>query len=206
MSKIARHQSARPGIIFKEETVMATPNVIKKKNVLRYKGDIFLVIECVVRTPPNNRAFAQLELRSLTTGKMIPVRCSTGEDFEMLDNRFQNLIYSYDNQGTYVFLDPETYDQHELRKEQIEDVIDFLVPNQVYEVMFVENRPFLINLPASVEMKVTEAPEAVRGNSATNVTKAITLETGLVIQAPLFVKTGDVVKISTDEKKYLGRA
>jgi elongation factor P len=185
---------------------MATPNVIKRKNVVRYKGDIYLVIECVVRTPPNNRAYAQLELRSLNTGKLIPVRCSMSEDFELLDNRFQNLIYSYDNQGTYVFMDPKTYDQYELNKEQLADVIEFLVPNQVYEVMFVENSPFSINLPSSIEMKVTEASEAVRGNSATNTTKSVTVETGLVIQVPMFVKTGDVLKISTDEKKYLGRA
>jgi elongation factor P len=185
---------------------MATPNQIRRKNVVRYKGDIYLVMESVIRTPPNNRAFAQLELRSLNTGKLIPIRCSTSEEFEMLDNRYQNLIYSYDNQGTYVFMDPKTYDQHELTKEQLTDVIDFLVPNQVYEVMFVENRPFCINLPSSIEMKVTEASEAVRGNSATNTTKSVTVETGLVIQVPMFVKTGDVLKISTDEKKYLGRA
>jgi elongation factor P len=185
---------------------MTTPNQIKRKNVIRYKGDICLVEECVIRTPPNNRAFAQLELRSLTTGKAIPVRCSTGEEFEMLDNRFQNLQFSYENQGVYVFMDPKTFDQHELRKEQIGDATDFLVPNQVYEVMFVENNPFTINLPSSVEIKVVEAADAVRGNTANNVTKAATLETGLVVQVPLFVKIGDTVKIDTDDKKYLGRA
>lgn len=129
-----------------------------------------------------------------------------GENFEMLDNRFQNLIYSYENQGVYVFMDPKTYDQHELQKEQIEDIIYFLVPNQIYEVMFVENRPFTINIPSTIEMKVVDAPEAVRGNTATNVTKTATLETGLVVQVPLFVKIGDIVKIDTDTKKYLGRA
>jgi len=101
---------------------------------------------------------------------------------------------------------PETYEQYELHKAQIEDIVDFLVPNQIYEVMFVENQPFSVNLPAAVEMKVIDAPEAVRGNTATNVTKAVTLETGLVIQAPLFIKTGDIIKISTEDKKYLGRA
>jgi elongation factor P len=185
---------------------MVTPNLIKRKNVIRYKGDICLVLECVIRTPPNNRAFAQMELRSLTSGRLIPLHCNTGEEFELLDNRFMNLIYSYENQGTYVFMHPETYEQYELHKAQIEDIVDFLVPNQIYEVMFVENQPFSVNLPAAVEMKVIDAPEAVRGNTATNVTKAVTLETGLVIQAPLFIKTGDIIKISTEDKKYLGRA
>jgi len=191
----------------KEDTLAtAPPNQIRKNDVIRYKGDPHVVLESIVRTPPNLSAFVQMDLRSLTTGKSIPVRCSTKEQFEVLDSRSRQLQFSYENRGEYVFMDPNTYDQFELRKDVIKEAVDFLVPNQTYEVLFVEDHPTLVVLPSSVEMKVVEAAEAVRGNTATNVTKPVTLETGLVVQAPLFIKIGEILKISTKEKEYLGRA
>jgi elongation factor P len=185
---------------------MLTPNLIKRKNVVRYSNEICLVLDCVVRTPPNNAAFAQLELRNLKTGRAFPVRSSTREQYEVLDNKFKTMEFSYENQGVYNFMDPQTYDQIEIHKEIIEDVADFLVPQSQYEIMFVEENPVLINLPASVTMKVTEAADAVRGDTSSNVTKQITLETGIKVNAPLFIKVGDVIKVSTEDKKYLGRA
>jgi elongation factor P len=182
-----------------------TPNRISKKNVVRYNGDMCVVLECITRTPPNLRAFVQMEMRSLTSGKSFPVRCSTGEEFEVLENRSRELEFSYENQGTYVFMDPETFDQIELQKEVIGDAIDFLVPNQHYEVLFVEENPLLINLPTAIEMTIIEATDAVRGNTSTNATKDVTLETGLHIQVPMFIKQGEKIKVGTENKEYLGR-
>jgi len=183
-----------------------TPNRISKKNVVRYNGDMCVVLECITRTPPNLRAFVQMELRSLTSGKSFPVRCSTGEEFEVLENRSRILDFSYENQGTYVFMDPDTFDQIEIPKEILADAVDFLVPNQKYEIMFVEESPLLVNLPTSVEMTVTEAQDAVRGNTSSNATKEVTLETGLRIQVPMFIKNGERLKVGTANKEYLGRA
>ncbi|MFH0920176.1 MAG: elongation factor P [Fibrobacterota bacterium] len=183
-----------------------TPNRISKKNVLRYNGDMCVVLECITRTPPNLRAFVQMEMRSLTSGKSFPVRCSTGEEFEVLENRSRELEFSYENQGTYVFMDPDTFDQIEIQKNIIGDAVNFLVANQRYEVLFVEESPLLINLPTSVIMTVTEATDAVRGNTSSNATKEVTLETGLRIQVPMFIKNGEKLKVGTENKEYLGRA
>jgi elongation factor P len=185
---------------------MATVNNIKKKNVIDYKGDVCLVLESIVRTPPNLRAFAQMTLKSLKTGKITHVRCNTGESFEVLKNDFKNLEFSYENRGIYVFMDPETYETYELPKDILEGVVDFLVPNRLYEVMFVEEQPIIVNLPTSIVMKVDQAPEGVRGDSATNVQKPVTLETGITVNVPLFIRAGDLIKVNTADKSYMGRA
>jgi elongation factor P len=183
-----------------------TVNNIKKKNVIDYKGDMCLVLESVIRTPPNLRAFAQMTLKSLKTGKKINVRCNTGESFEVLKNDFKSLEYSYEDKGMYVFMDPETYETHELSRELLEDVVDFLVPNRVYEVMLVEDQPIIVNLPGSIVMKVTQAAEGVKGDSATNVQKPVTLETGITVNVPLFIKAGELIRINTEDRSYMGRA
>ena len=185
---------------------MATVNQIKKKNVIDYKGDVCLVLESIIRTPPNLRAFAQMTLKNLKTGKVIHVRCNTGESFDILKNDFKNLEFSYVDRGMYVFMDPETYETYELSKEIVEDVVDFLIPNHVYEILFVEEQPIVVNLPASIVMKVEEAPEGVRGDSATNVQKPVKLETGITVNAPLFIKAGEVIRINTEDRSYMGRA
>ncbi|MDD5674921.1 MAG: elongation factor P [Chitinivibrionales bacterium] len=185
---------------------MTGVNNIKKKNVVNYKGDPCLVLECLVRTPPNLASFCQMELRSLKTNRSFPVRCNIGQQFDVLNNDYRTLEFSYENRGEYIFIDQKTFDSYEIQREKIEDVVDFLVPNHTYETMFVEDRFTLIDLPSSVTMRVEEAPEGVRGDTSGNVTKSITLETGLVVQAPLFVKKGDLVKISTEDKSYQGRA
>jgi len=183
-----------------------TINNIKKKNVINYKGDICLVLESIIRTPPNLRAFAQMTLKSLKTGKTIHVRCNTGESFDVLQNEYKSLQYSYENKGTYVFMDPGTYETYELQRDVLEDVVDFLVENQNYEVMFIEGHPHAVDLPASIVMKVIEAPEGVKGDSATNVQKPVKVETGLTVMAPLFIKTGESIRVNTTDKSYMGRA
>lgn len=88
----------------------------------------------------------------------------------------------------------------------ISDSLDFLVEGHSYDITYVNDKPTSINLPASVEMKVVESPEGVRGDTASNVQKPATLETGLVVQVPLFIKEGEVIKINTESKTYVGRA
>lgn len=187
---------------------MATVNAneVRRKQVVKYNGDPCTILETVTRTPPNNRAYVQMELRSLTSGKAFPIRCSVNESFEIMENRNKQLEFSYENQGEYVFMDPNTFETYELSAETVADAKDFISPGQRYEILFIEDRAVKVDLPSSVEMAVAEASEAVRGNTAGNVGKLVTLATGLVVEVPLFIKTGDIVKISTEDKKYLGRA
>ena len=185
---------------------MPTANQIRKKNMVRYNGDICLVEECLVRTPPNNRAYVQMELRSVTSGKAFPIRTSVSEEIEIVENRGKTLEFSYENQGEYVFMDPTTFDTFELTKAVIGEAINFITVGQKYDVLFVDERAIRVELPSSVVMKVTEAHDAVKGNSAGNVGKLVVVETGLQVEVPMFIKTGEMIKVSTEDKKYLGRA
>lgn len=186
--------------------MMAKVNVIRKRNVVRYNNDPCLVLECQIRTPPNMSAFCQMQLRNLVSGKVIHLRLSTGESFEVLDTDARKAEFSYESQGTYHFLDNETFETYEINKEMLEDAISYLVPNQNYEIFFVDGSPLTINLPSVVEMKVTESPDAVKGDSASNVQKPVIMETGLSVQVPLFIKQGEILRISTEDGSYQGRA
>jgi len=185
---------------------MAQISSIRKKNVIRYNGDPCLVLECVIRTPPNNRSFAQMSLRSLVTGKVIYVRDPVSANYEVLPTDVRKLEYSYAADGDYVFMDPESFEEFTLNKDLVEDALKYMVPNQVYEVMFVDGKPIVLNLTATVDMKVIEAPEGLRGDTSGAAQKTVKVETGMDVRTPLFIKVGDVIRINTEDGTYQGRA
>jgi elongation factor P len=179
---------------------------IRKKNVISYNGDPCLVVDHAIRTPPNMRSFCQMTLRNLRSGKVTPLRVNVGETYDILDTNNRKLEYSYADGDSFTFMDPETFEEVSLSKEILGDAINYLVPNQSYEVLFVDGKPLTVNMNASVEIKVTEAPEGIRGDTSGNVQKSVTVETGMTIRVPLFIKTGDIIKISTEDGSYQGRA
>jgi elongation factor P len=185
---------------------MTSVSNIKKKNVIDYKGEPHLVLECMIRTPPNNAAYCQMELRGIKTGRSFPVRSNTGQQYDVLNKTNRTVQFSYEDRGMYVFLDQTTYESYEIDREKITDVIDFLVLNQNYDAMFVDDNFTLIDLPSSITMRVEEAPDGLRGDTGGNATKTIKLETGLEIRAPLFIKKDEMIKVSTEDKTYQGRA
>jgi len=185
---------------------MAKVNTIKKKNVIRYNNDPCLVLECVIRTPPNLTSFCQMTLRNLVTSKVIHVRCPVSESFDVLSNDVRKVEFLYENQGVYVFIDDETFENYEIDKSIIEDDIPYLILNHHYEVFLVDGVPLAVNIPAVVEMKVAEAPDAVRGDTSGNVQKPVVMETGLTVMAPLFIKQGDILRVKTEDGSYQGRA
>lgn len=185
---------------------MTSVSNIKKKNVIDYKGEPHLVNECVIRTPPNNAAYCQMELRGLKAGRSFPVRCNVGQQFNVLNRENRTVQYSYEDRGMYFFIDQTTYDTYEVDRQKIADVVDFLVLNQNYEAMFVEDNFVMIELPSSVTMRVADAPEGLRGDTGGNATKVVKLETGLEIRVPLFIKTDEMIRVNTEDKSYQGRA
>jgi elongation factor P len=103
-------------------------------------------------------------------------------------------------------MNPENYENLTLTSELVEDVKEFLSANMVCEILFIEGKAVSVEPPASVTLKVVESPEGVRGDSANNVQKTAKLETGLQLQVPLFIKEGELIKVDTRERKYMGRA
>jgi elongation factor P len=171
-----------------------------------YNGDVCVVLDMQHRTPGNLRAFVQVILRSLRSGKSSDVRFSSTEKVDVVPMQTRRMEYSYKDGEDFVFTDPETYETVSLTPELVGDAKNFMVENASITVTFVEDKAVSVELPASVILAVTEAPEGVKGDSATNVQKTITVETGITIQAPLFIKAGEKIKIDTRTGKYLERA
>jgi elongation factor P len=185
---------------------MATANDLRRGMAINYNGDITVVLDMQHRTPGNLRAFVQATLRSIRTGKSSDVRFSSTEKIEPVPMMSRKMEYSYKDGEDYVFTDPESYESVTLAKELVGDAKDYLVENGVVTVTFVEEKAVTLELPSSVVLTVTDAPEGVRGDSANNVQKAITVETGITMQAPLFIKTGEKIKVDTRTGKYMERA
>ena len=171
-----------------------------------YNGDVAVVLDTQHRTPGNLRAFVQATIRSIRSGKSSDVRFSSTDKVELVEIDRKKLEFSYKDRNGYHFMDPETYDTISLGEELIGDAKDYLVENLSVQVLYAEGRPVQMELPASVSLKVIESPEGVRGDTASNVTKPATLESGKKINVPLFIKEGETIKIDTRTGAYLGRA
>ena len=171
-----------------------------------YNGDVVVVLESQHRTPGNLRAFVQATLRSLRTGKASDVRFSSTERIDVIPMMTRKMDFSYKDGEDYVFSDPETYETVTLSPEIVGDAKNFLVENSSVTVTFVEEKAVSLEMPSSVILRVSDAPEGIRGDSANNVQKAVVLETGITVQAPLFIKTGEKIKVDTRTGKYMERA
>ena len=185
---------------------MATASDLRRGMAINYNGDISVVLDFQHRTPGNLRAFVQATLRSIRTGKASDVRFSSTEKIEPIPMMTTKMEYSYKDGQDYVFTDPESYETVTLTAELVGDAKDFLVENAPVTITFVEEKAVSVEIPSSVILTVTDAPEGVRGDSANNVQKAVTLETGITVQAPLFIKTGEKIKVDTRTGKYMERA
>src|SRR6185436_9436207 len=185
---------------------MATANDLRRGMAINYNGDICVVLEFQHRTPGNLRAFVQATLRSIRTGKSSDVRLSSTERIEPVPMMTKKMEFSYKDGEDYVFTDPETYETVTIPPELVGDAKNYLVENGVVTMVFVEDKAVTVEIPPSVILTVTDAPEGIRGDSANNVQKIVTIETGITVQAPLFIKTGEKIKIDTRTGKYMERA
>jgi elongation factor P len=185
---------------------MASANDLRKGMAINYNGDIAVVLDTQHRTPGNLRAFVQATIRSIRTGKSSDVRFGSTEKIEVVPMMTRKMEYSYKDGEDYVFSDPETYETVTIMNDVVGDASKYLIENATVTVTLVEDKPVEIELPSSVILTVKDAPDGVRGDSANNVQKAVTMETGITVQAPLFIKTGEKIKIDTRTGKYMERA
>lgn len=181
-------------------------NDLRRGQAISYNGDISVVLEVTHRTPGNLRAFVQATLRSIRTGKSSDVRFSSTEKVETVPMMTKKMEFSYKDGSDFVFTDPENYETVTLIPELVGDAKNYLVENGLVTITFVDEKAVIVEIPPSVILTVTDAPEGIRGDSANNVQKAVTIETGITVQAPLFIKTGEKIKIDTRTGKYMERA
>jgi elongation factor P len=184
---------------------MPAANDLRKGMAIRYNGNDAIVLDVQHRTPGNLRAFVQCILRYINTGKSADVRFSSTEKVELVETNRQTLEFSYKDHQGYHFMDPETYDTIELDEALLGDAKEYLVENLPIEVLSIEGKAVQVDLPASVVMKVIESPEGIRGDTASNVQKPATLETGKIVNVPLFIKEGDSIKVDTRTGAYMNR-
>ena len=185
---------------------MALANDLRKGMCIRYNGNPAIVLEVMHRTPGNLRAFVQAIIRYIGTGKSADVRFGSTDKVETVEVHRDSLEFSYKDQTGFHFMNPESYETITFDAAFVGDANEYLSENLSVEVLYVEGKAASLDLPASVELKVAESADGVRGDSANNVMKPATLETGKIVQVPLFIKEGEVVKIDTRTGNYMGRA
>ena len=181
-------------------------NDIRRGMAVLHNNEVNVVLEVTHRTPGNLRAFVQASLRSIRTGKSSDVRFSSTEKVETVPMMTKKMEFSYKDGQDFVFTDPENYETVTLIPALVGDAKNYLIENGGVTVTFVDDKAVTVEIPPSVVLTVTDAPEGVRGDSANNVQKAIIMETGITVQAPLFIKTGEKIKIDTRTGKYMERA
>ena len=184
---------------------MASPTDIRKGRVMVYQGAPHLVLEMLHRTQGRQAGFVQTTLRNLQSGSTTTTKFRSTDNVEFMHTTTQKLEFSYKDTEGHHFMDLETYEDTVLPSDIIGEDDYFLVEGNTYDILLVDGEAIRLELPASVEAKVIEAPEALRGDTAGNVLKPVTISSGITIQVPLFIKTEDVIKISTNDRSYLGR-
>lgn len=185
---------------------MASPTEIRKGRVLDYQGAPHLVLEMLHRTQGRQAGFVQTTLRNLRSGSTTTTKFRSTDNVEFMHTTTQKLEYSYHDADGHHFMDVETYDDTVLGDDLIGDDKRFLVEGNGYDVLFVDGEAVKLELPAAVEATVIEAPDAVKGDTAGNVQKPVTIASGMTVHVPLFIKKDEVIRVSTADGSYLGRA
>ena len=164
------------------------------------------VIEFQHVKPGKGAAFVRTKLKNVITGAVIEKTFSPTEKFENAYIDRKEMQYLYEADGLYYFMDMETYDQLPLNQDKLSDNFKFVKENEMCKIISYKGNVFGVEPPLFVELAIVDTEPGVKGDTATNVTKAATLETGAVIKVPIFINAGDVVKIDTRTGEYLSRA
>ena len=185
---------------------MPSPTDIRKGRVIVYQSAPHLVLEMLHRTQGRQAGFVQTTLRNLESGSTTTTKFRSTDSVEILHTTTKKLEFSYVDADGYHFMDIDTYEDTVLGDEMIADDKQYLVEGNSFDVLFVDGKAVKLELPAAVEATVIDAPEGIRGDTASNVQKPVTIDTGLTVQVPLFIKKGEKIRISTSDGSYLGRS
>lgn len=185
---------------------MISVNDFRTGQTIEVDNAIWQVIDFQHVKPGKGAAFVRSKLRNLRTGAVQEKTFRAGEKVAKARIENRRMQYLYASGDVHTFMDNESYEQLELTASQIEHELKFLKENMEVHIMTFQGETLGVELPNTVELKVVETEPGIKGDTASNVTKAATLETGLVVQVPLFVNEGDMLIINTSESKYVSRA
>jgi len=168
-------------------------------------GEPYIIVDFQHVKPGKGGAFVRTRLKSLVTGNVIDQTFRSGDKVDKPDLEERQMQFLYETGGEFHFMDIATFDQLFLNAEQLGESKDYLKENLVIKALFHNKKPIGIEVPMFVELKVVKSEPGVRGDTASGATKPVTLESGAVIQVPLFVEEGDLVRIDTRTREYITR-
>jgi elongation factor P len=184
---------------------MTTTNDLRTGMVLEIDGNLYSVVEFLHVKPGKGGAFVRTKLKNMTTGRVVDRTFNAGEKVKDVRIDHVEMQYLYRSGDVFHFMNTETYEQVELPESMVSDAAELMKENTVATVQMREGQPLGIELPTFVELEVTETAPGVKGDTVSGGTKPATLETGRVIQVPLFVEQGAVVRVDTRTGEYVSR-
>ena len=178
----------------------------RKGITFEINGEPHVVLDFQHVKPDKGAAFVRTKYKNILTGATREEAFNPDDKFPKAHIETKRMQYLYNDGELYYFMDPETFEQVPLAYDQVEEAIKFMRENDEATIKFYKGNAFLVEADNFVNLKVVETEPGVKGNTATNVTKAATVETGAVVQVPIFIEEGEVIQIDTREGIYLGRA
>jgi elongation factor P len=185
---------------------VATTNDLKNGMTLNIDGQLWTVVDFQHVKPGKGGAFVRSKLKNVLSGKVVDRTFNAGVKVDVANVDKREMQYLYREGDDFVFMDTQDYDQPHIPKDTVGDAADYLLEEQTATVAFNDGTPLYVELPASVELTVSQTDPGVQGDRSTGGTKPATLETGAQIHVPLFITTGEKVKVDTRTGDYLGRA
>ena len=184
---------------------MATTSDLKVGLIINFRNELCNVMTVEHRTPGNLRAFYQVKMRNLKNGKTFEHRFRSGEEIQLERVEQKVFQYLYKDGNEFFFMDNETYDQVNISEDFVGEQGSFIKEGQEVQIQFHNGNPIALIMPPNVELKIVSAPPGVKGNTATNATKQAEVETGAMINVPMFIEDGDVIRVDTRTGAYVER-
>ena len=170
-----------------------------------FEGNVYQVVEFQHVKPGKGAAFVRTKMKNVMTGAVVERTFNPTEKVEPARIERKDMEYLYEDSGLYYFMDQETYDQIPLSADQLGDALKFVMENMIVKIVSYKGNVFAVEPPTFVEMKVIATEPGVKGNTATNVTKPATVESGAIVTVPMFVNEGDTIRIDTRTAEYMER-
>lgn len=185
---------------------MITAGDFKKGITVEWEGGVWTIVDFQHVKPGKGAAFVRTKLKNVMTGAVVETSFNPTFKTSRAIIETKEMQYSYNDGDLYYFMDMETYDQLPLSKEQVEDAIPFMKEETMATIKFYKGKAFSVEAPNFVELEVANTEPGFKGDTASNTYKPATLETGYEIQVPLFINTGDMIRVDTRTGEYMSRA
>ena len=186
---------------------MISTNQFKNGSHIEIDGSVFKILEFQHVKPGKGGAFVRTKLRKIEDGSVQDKTFRAGEKFRPVRTESRKMQYLYDSGEASVFMDSQDYEQIEIPSDVIGETMRWVLPNDEVDVLFVDERPSDVQVAGAIEMKVTQTDPGVKGDTASGGgNKPATLESGVVVQVPLFIDEGETIRVDTDSGKYISRA